>query len=80
MIQGAIVVLLAPEEFRGKALGVMSLAIGTGPFGAIFIGVVANMKGATFALGLNGIIGLFLICLIAFLVPAIRRRILVDPE
>ena len=79
-LQGAIVVLLAPEELRGKALGVMSLAIGTGPFGALFIGIVANMKGATFALGLNGVIGLFIIGLIAFFVPAIRRPILVDPE
>ena len=79
-LQGAMVVLLAPEEFRGKALGVMSLAIGTGPFGALFLGIMANIKGATFALGLNGIAGLVLIGLIAFFMPAIRRPILVDVE
>ena len=79
-LQGAIVVLLAPEELRGKALGVMSLAIGTGPFGALFLGIMANIKGATFALGLNGIAGLVLIGLIAFFMPAIRRPILVDVE
>jgi MFS family permease len=79
-LQGAMVVLLAPEELRGKALGVMSLAIGTGPFGALFLGIMANIKGVTFALGLNGITGLVLIGLIAFFMPAIRRPILVDVE
>ena len=77
-LQAAMVVLVAPEELRGKALGVMSLAIGTGPFGALFLGTVANIKGPTFALGLNAIVGLAVMGLIALFVPAIRRPILAE--
>lgn len=79
-LQGAMVVLVAPEELRGKALGVMSLAIGTGPFGALFLGIVANIEGPSFALGLNAVAGLAMMGLIALFVPAIRRPILAEAK
>ena len=77
-IQGAMVVLVAPEQQRGRALGVISLAIGTGPFGALLVGVVANVKGPAFALGLNAAAGLAIAAVVALLMPAIRRPILAD--
>ena len=75
-MQGAIVVLVAPEAERGRALGVISLAIGAGPFGALMLGAVANIQGPALALRLNAAVGLTLVALIAGLMPAIRRPII----
>ena len=79
-VQGAIVVLVAPVEERGRALGVISLAIGTGPIGALLVGVVANVKGPAFALAINAIVGVGFAAIIALLMPAIRRPILAEAQ
>ena len=41
-MQSLIVMLVSREEMRGRALGVISLAIGTGPLGLLMTGAVAD--------------------------------------
>ena len=45
-LQPTIVMLVAREEMRGTALGVISLAIGVGPLGALLVGAVASATSA----------------------------------
>lgn len=71
--QATMVMLIADEEMRGKALGVVSLAIGAGPLGALLVGTVAYLWTPSFALGLNALVGILLIGLIGFLMPSLRR-------
>ena len=73
-MQGAMVMLVARADMRGKALGVVSLAIGASPFGALLEGAVAGREGPEFALGLNAVLGLILIALTALLMPTLIDR------
>ena len=70
-MQSTITMLVSSEEMRGRALGVMSLAIGAGPLGAVLTGAVASVFGAPFAIGLNAAIGLVLLASIAVLMPSL---------
>ena len=74
-MQAAIVVLVAGIDYRGKALGVVSLAIGTGAFGAIIIGVSATLLDPGKALILNSVIGLTSLALLIFVVPSLLKII-----
>ena len=74
-MQGAIVMLVARKEMRGRALGVISVAIGSMPLGIVMTGAVASAYGPTFAIGLNASVGLILIALVGLLMPSLRRRI-----
>ena len=74
-MQGAMTMLLAPKEIRGKALGVVSLAIGSGPFGALIVSSVANEYGPAAAIGAIALAGMILVGLVGIAMPAIRARI-----
>jgi MFS family permease len=75
-MQAAIVMLVAREEMRGRALGVVSLAIGAGPLGVLMIGAVAVAVSPTFAIGLNAVLGMILLSLVGLLIPSLMRRAL----
>ncbi len=79
-MQSTIVMLTAPEEMRGRALGVVTLAIGAGPIGSLIVGGVASARGAPFALGIHAVIGLISVGLVSLMMPALRRRILPAPR
>ena len=72
-MQATIVMLVAREDMRGRALGIISLAIGTGPFGALLIGSIADAVNPTFALRLNALIALGLIALVWVFMRGIRQ-------
>ena len=72
-MQATLIILLTKPEIRGKALGVISLAIGTGPIGALFIAATGAVSPG-FALGLNSILGITLIILIVAFIPSILRQ------
>ena len=76
-MQSTIVLLSARLDMRGRAQGVVSLAIGSGPIGALMIGAVATAVTPSFALGLNAVIGLIWIVLVGLLIPSLWRRPLV---
>ncbi|MCH7744947.1 MAG: MFS transporter [Chloroflexi bacterium] len=79
-MQATIIMLVAREDMRGRALGVISLAIGAGPLGALLIGVVANTAGPMFAIGLNASIGIAALILVALLMPSLRQRTQTDEQ
>ena len=74
-MQAAMTMLLAPKEMRGKALGVVSLAIGSGPFGALIVSSVANEYGPALAISAIAIAGMVSVGLVGISMPAIRARI-----
>jgi MFS family permease len=74
-MQSAIVLLAAREEMRGRALGVISLAIGAGPLGSLLIGAMASAVSPLFAIRMNALLGIILLAGIVILMPTIMDRI-----
>jgi MFS family permease len=64
-MQAAIILIHAPERARGRAMGILSVCIGTGPIGALWIGYAASEIGAPYATALGGLAGLLLMAPIA---------------
>jgi predicted MFS family arabinose efflux permease len=57
-LQATIVYLLAPVDMRSRILGVLSVCIGTGPIGFLWLGWLADRIGASDAMVITGGIGL----------------------
>jgi MFS family permease len=77
-MQSSMMMLVAREDMRGKALGVTSLAIGVGPVGALLVGAIASALSAGIALRLIAVAGILCVGFIAILMPSLRRQILPD--
>ena len=73
-MQSTLIMLSAREEMRGRALGVLSLAIGSGPFGSLLIGAIASTVHPVFAVRMHALLGLICLALITLLLPAICDR------
>ena len=74
-MQATLTMLVSPENMRGKNLGVISLAIGTAPIGAIMVGALAERYDAAFAITITAAIGFVGIAAIGVVMPALRGRI-----
>ncbi len=57
-LQATIVYLAAPPEMRSRILGVLSVCIGTGPIGFLWLGWLADWIGAPLAISITGVMGL----------------------
>jgi hypothetical protein len=57
-MQATLVYLAAPPEMRSRILGVLSVCIGTGPIGFVWLGWLADTIGAHNATAVTGVIGL----------------------
>ena len=68
------VMLVAREEMRGRALGVLSLAIGTGPFGSLLMGATASAIHPVVAMRLNALLGMVSLAFMMLLMPAFTER------
>ena len=73
-MQSTIILLSAREEMRGRALGVLSLAIGTGPFGSLFMGATASALDPVFVIRMNALLGLVSLAVIMVFMPAFTER------
>ena len=73
-MQSTIVMLSASDEMRGRALGVISLAIGSGPLGSLMLGAVADAVSPVFAIRAHALMGVILLSLTVLVVPAIMDR------
>ena len=71
-MQSTIVVIAAREEMRGRALGVISLAIGAGPIGALMIGALAEATTPATAITIFATLGLITVGTIGWLMAEIR--------
>jgi MFS family permease len=57
-LQATIVYLAAAPEMRSRALGVLSVCVGTGPIGFLWLGWLADRTGASEAMAITGVLGL----------------------
>ncbi len=57
-LQATIVYLAAPVDMRSRILGVLSVCIGTGPIGFLWLGWLADIIGAPHATAITGVMGL----------------------
>lgn len=73
-MQSTIVVITASDEMRGRALGVISLAIGAGPIGALLIGLVAEFTSPSTAIMMFASLGVITVGSVALLMPELRGR------
>jgi MFS family permease len=64
-MQSALVLLSAPAAMRGRAMGVLSACIGAGPFGTLWIGLLASYVGAPLATGACSALALVLMLPVA---------------
>lgn len=62
-MQATLVYLAAPPEMRSRILGVLSVCIGTGPIGFVWLGLLADLIGAHWATAVTGAIGLLAMAL-----------------
>ena len=60
-------------EFRGRILGLRSMAIYTYTFGSMNSGAIAGAWGAPWAAGFNGVVGIVLTGMLAFFTPKLRQ-------
>ena len=74
-MQSTIVVIAASEDMRGRALGVISLAIGAGPIGALLIGALAQTTSPPLAIAVFASLGLLTVGAVGILMPEIRAPI-----
>src|SRR5262249_56881703 len=70
-MQSTLVLLGAPEDRRGGAMGILSACIGTQPLGVLGLGVVATAIGVAPAMAVNGLAALAAVAPVA--VPLWRR-------
>ena len=60
-LQATLVYLAAPIEMRSRIMGVLSVCIGTGPIGFLWLGWLADRIGAPEATAITGALGLVLL-------------------
>ena len=79
-MQATIILLVARDDMRGRGLGIITLAIGAGPIGALMIGAVADATSAPTAMTINAVLGLITVGLVGLLAPSLRGRMTSDSE
>jgi hypothetical protein len=70
-MQSTLVLLSAPAESRGRAMGILSACIGTQPAGTLWIGFLATGVGVPLAMAVNGAVALLAMLPAAW--PLVRR-------
>ena len=71
-LQSTIVMSASSDTLRGRAMGALTLAIGSTPFGSLEIGALAVALGASWAVGLNAGLSALLVLLVALKLPRFR--------
>lgn len=79
VMQSAIILTVAHDDMRDRAMGTLILAIGTGPLGQLQIGSLTEAFGAPIALGLHSGVAIVAMAFVTALLPEFRAR-LVDKE
>ncbi len=79
-MQATIILLVARDDMRGRGLGIITLAIGAGPIGALMIGTIADATSAPIAMTINAVLGIITVGLVGLLMPSLRGRMTSDSE
>ena len=78
--QSPITMLSAPQEMRGRVMGVLIFFIGVGiPLGTLEIGIVAVAIGTQLAISINALAGLLLLLPALLLTPLFSQRLTALP-
>jgi predicted MFS family arabinose efflux permease len=72
-LQGVLVMTVVPAEVRGRALGLLSMAIGVLPIGMLLLGEVAEAIGTRQALAASSICGVLTLVLWVWRRPQVTR-------
>lgn len=72
-MQATLILISASEEMRGRAMGILSLAIGAEPIGGIMLGVTAEWLGPRQAVGLMTVSGLAMTAVWTYFAKEMRR-------
>ena len=72
--QSTIILANVPEDMRGRAMGVLTAAIGTMPFGALLIGALASATSAPLAVIIIAGLCTTLVALITLFSPRLRAH------
>jgi MFS family permease len=78
IMQSSIILLAASDEMRGRAMGVVVIAIGADPVGKLNAGALAQNFGAATALSIITGAGALTMLLIGALLPGLRHPITAD--
>lgn len=71
--QSSIILLSTSDALRGRAMGILTLAIGSAPIGLLEIGALSEVIGASYALAINAAVCAVLIVLVTVLLPGLRH-------
>ncbi len=71
-MQSTIIVIAASDDMRGRTLGVISLAIGAGPIGALLIGALAETTSPATGITIFAILGILSLSVVTLLMPELR--------
>ena len=70
-MQSTLILILAKDDMRGRALGVISLGIGAGPVGSLLIGAVADSISPVFAIRIFALTGIIVLSVAVLVLPRI---------
>jgi len=71
-MQATLIYLAAPAEARSRLMGVLSVAVGSGPIGFLHVGWLADSLGAPAALAIMAVEGLIAMLLVLIWWPEVR--------
>ncbi len=80
VMQSTIAFLAAPAAVRSRVMGLLTVAIGAGPIGMLYVGVPANWLGAATAVVALAVQGLIALALAAWYWPELRRPVALMPS
>src|SRR5262249_34955560 len=63
IMQATLIYLAAAPEMRSRLYGILSVCIGSGPIGFLFLGLLASWIGAPIAVIVSGVVGLVALAL-----------------
>ena len=75
VMQTTLVFLAAPAAVRSRVMGLLTVAIGGGPIGMLYVGVLADWLGASAAVACLAVQGLLALALAAWYWPELRRPV-----
>jgi MFS family permease len=75
VMQTTLVFLAAPAAVRSRVMGLLTVAIGGGPIGMLYVGVLADWLGASAAVVVLALQGLLALGLAAWYWPEMRRPV-----
>jgi MFS family permease len=75
VMQTTLVFLAAPAPVRSRVMGLLTVAIGGGPIGMLYVGVLADWLGAPNAVAFLAVQGLIALALAAWYWPEMRRTV-----